>query len=542
MPVSKKPRKKASKSEQGRTQNAPLSNLEICFDFMDKFGLESDEFQAFFTQIKKTLLIDDTVAFGLVHLSAQDDCDEDADFLFNRLLDEASMDVENDGRYGAHFISTVEMAIETGMEANAFSSYSLMIFGGAFHRAGLPVPYFLKMDMPDTEASEVTEGFDPDTQLANLEKEVLAGGGTAYDVFCCISEMSAISPNEVMAALANYVTTMEGALFERCALYFLLSEDADVRIAAASGLYERLEQSRVAPETLAFLPIIRGWLPSEPSRDCIDAINQKARRKSNMDQAPASNPAKIFDISASITDGVGAQSIAISVERDGGFYVAMLLTKHGYGVKDAFVVPCASQKEAQSFLSRLRDETYGSSVALGTLQIFIESALADGLENEKIPAPGILDVLEICNLQNLRPQIVELSKLLDFVDPEKSIQNATPQALGRWINDEGVLDLLYPLTDCWFEDNAETRQSIMKGGPKAAIDKRIWKYLEGRRDIWARRFLQTAAMCHDSDMQREWKTLTASAHGLMIGRSLKRIPLMDDIVHTTLAASGQSIW
>ena len=208
---------------------------------MEQFGLGSSAFQAFFTQNRKTLLADDTVAFGLVYLTAQEDCDENAGFLFDHLLDEARIDVENDGRYGAAFISAVEMAIRTGMEANAFSSYNMMIFSGSFQKAGLSVPEFFKKDILDIKVPDVSEDFDPNMQLANLEEAVLAGGGTAYDLFELISETTAVLPNEVMAALANLLAKLDGKLFERCALYFLLSEGADIRVAVASSLYERLE-------------------------------------------------------------------------------------------------------------------------------------------------------------------------------------------------------------------------------------------------------------------------------------------------------------
>ena len=220
----------------------------------------------------------------------------------------------------------------------------------------------------------------------------------------------------------------------------------------------------------------------------------------------------------------------------------MLLTKSGYGVKDAFVIPCGTKKKMKSTLSRMRDEMAGASVTLGTLQILLEAALADGVENGKIPAPGILDVLEICNLLNLRPQITEISKLLDFVDPGKMIKNATPQALGRWINDELALDLLHPLTDSWFEDTEETRKIVATGRTPRSIETKIWKFLERRRDLWARRFLQTAMMLRDAERLNEWETLTASAYGLMSGRSLKRIPLMDGIAYTTIKAAGVQMW
>ncbi len=545
MPTSKKPRKKVNKSKRGESQKTPLNsvedlavgNLDLCLDFMDDFGLESSAFREFFTLNRKNLMSDDTVAFGLVYLSSQEGCSENAGFLFDRLLDEARMDIENDGPYGTDFVKNVEMAIEAGMAANAFSSYNMMIFSGAFQKAGLLVPDFFKKDILDMDVPETSEDFDPNMQLIDLEKNVLADGGTAYDLYNLISEVSAVLPNEVMAMLANLLAKLDGKLFERCALYFLLSEDADVRIAVASGIYERHEQSGLSVETLTFLPIIRGWLPNEPARDCIDDVNKKERRRNNADSGHGSKSTRIFEVSASVMDGVGAQSIAIAARCNGKFFAAMVLTKHGHGVKDAFLVPYDSKKEMLSTLSNVEEATGGASISRETLQILLQGALADGIDNGKIPAPGILDVLEVSGLQDLRPQTAETSKLLDFIDLEKTIQNATPQVLEQLINDDRALCLLEPLTDSWFEDTEETREVVAKGRTARSVETKIWEFLESRRDLWARKFLQTAMTLRESKRFNECETLTASAYGLMNGRSLKRIPLMTTIAHTTIDAA-----
>jgi hypothetical protein len=49
-------------------------------------------------------------------------------------------------------------------------------------------------------------------------------------------------------------------------------------------------------------------------------------------------------------------------------------------------------------------------------------------------------------------------------------------------------------------------------------------------------------MLRDGDRPREWKALTASAYGLMNGRALRRIPLMEDIMYTTIEADDAKMW
>jgi hypothetical protein len=190
----------------------------------------------------------------------------------------------------------------------------------------------------------------------------------------------------------------------------------------------------------------------------------------------------------------------------------------------------------------LRTETGAGDISSSTLKLLLEGALADGIVTGCLPAPGILDVLETCKLMDMRPQMLKLQKLMEYVDPERIILDASPQALGRWINSNIALDFLEPLTESWFEDTEETRNAVATGRTAKSIETKIWKYLDERRDIWARRFLQTAAMLRDADRPREWQTLTASAFSLMNGRSLKRIPLMEDIMCTTIEAADAQMW
>lgn len=225
---------------------------------------------------------------------------------------------------------------------------------------------------------------------------------------------------------------------------------------------------------------------------------------------------------------------------------APLTIKAGHGVKDAFIVPPDNDRDAEHIIAQLCAETGGDNITGDTLRVLLEGALADGLEHGHLPAPGFLDVIEACNLFDLRPQELGLQALLDLADPTRQVQDASAQALGRWINDDMALDFLEHLTDSWFEDTQDSREIVastrMARRSGRTTENKLWKYLEARRDIWARRFLQTAVMLRDGDRLREWKTLTASAYGLMNGRALRRIPLMEDIVYTTIEADDVKMW
>ncbi|WP_234838898.1 hypothetical protein [Sinorhizobium meliloti] len=141
-------------------------------------------------------------------------------------------------------------------------------------------------------------------------------------------------------------------------------------------------------------------------------------------------------------------------------------------------------------------------------------------------------------MSQLRPQERDLQALLDHVDPQKEIQNATAAQLDRMLRNETVLDALVPFTDSWFEDTGETRDIIRGSRSARTVEKRIWAFLEGRREIWARRFLQTAIILKSAKKERLSKALAAAAFALIHKHPLQGIPLMEDIVITTLDAGG----
>ncbi|MEX2697523.1 hypothetical protein [Rhizobium mongolense] len=82
-----------------------------------------------------------------------------------------------------------------------------------------------------------------------------------------------------------------------------------------------------------------------------------------------------------------------------------------------------------------------------TAELLLEAALADGLENGHPPAPGFIDVMEACCLSQLRPQERDLQALLEHVDPQKDIQNATAAELNRMLRNASALDALVPFTE-----------------------------------------------------------------------------------------------
>jgi hypothetical protein len=513
---------------------------ESCLDVLYQHGLSSKEFQFYFETTKHDLLADDAAVAAIVTEVVQSmDSRPDAAILFGLLLNEARMGIENDSPYGKAFLETAEKAVAVETAAGVCEPLHRMKIAGLYRRAGLPVPDVLMLGSVDDGQSDELSPPDLEAPLAALTAEVEAEGGGPYEFFSGLDEMTAGMPEEAQAAFVNHLLTLENSFSERCALYWLLSGTSLIQEAAAAGLRERLTRASLQAKTLFYLPIIRGWLPASLARAIVDDIGKQARRKDivGVPDPDRADPI-VSDIMASLADGVGAQSISIVGKRKTQTLVAMILLKTGYGIKDAFVIRCRSKREANNIISHLRQEANSVRIDRMTAELLLEAALADGIENAHMPAPGFIDVMEACNLSGLRPQERDLQALLDHADPQRAIQNATPVQLDRMLNNETALDALFPLTDSWFEDTGETRAIIQGSRSAQTIETKIWAFLEGRRHIWARRFLQTAIILKSAKKENQSKTLAAAAFALIQKRPLQEIPLMEDIVFTTLEAGG----
>lgn len=517
---------------------------EACLNVLYQHGLSSAQFQFCFERTKHDLLADGIACDAIVAEVIQSmDNHPDAATLFGLLLDEARMGIENDSPYGKVFLENAEKAIKARIFAGAFEPLHRLKIAGLYQRAGLPVPGILMLDLEGESAAEEVSMPDLDGVLASLAADVEAEGGGPYEFFSGLDEMTAGMPEDVKAGFIHHIMSLDNPFLERCALYWLVSGAALTREAVAAALRERLRRGELQPEIASYLPVIRGWLPASAARTMIDDIGKLARRQGLADASNQNRAEPIIgDIMAITADGVGAQGLTIVGKLQAQTFVAMILLKTGYGIKDAFVIRCRSKREVANIVSYARQEANSVKIDRITAELLLEAALADGIEHGHPPAPGFIDVMEACSLSQLRPQERDLQALLDHFDPQKEIQNATSAQLDRMLRNETAHDALSPFTDSWFEDTKETRAIIQGSRSARTVEKRIRAFLEGRRDIWARRFLQTAIILKSAKKEQMSKTLAAAAYALMHKHPLQDIPLVEDIVMTTLDAGGGPLW
>ena len=173
----------------------------------------------------------------------------------------------------------------------------------------------------------------------------------------------------------------------------------------------------------------------------------------------------------------------------------MAMLKQGHGVKDAFVIPCASATEQKRMIASILGEIETFDVPPEALAAALSRGLGEGLALGLMPAAGLVDLVDILGPGALATVCGETEAILASIGAADALagpfgQRAAPRSVDAsadWIDRFGQ-------ADSWFEDTGALRAAIARartdtGGARPAV----WKHLETRRDWWARQFAVCAA-------------------------------------------------
>jgi hypothetical protein len=459
--------------------------------------------------------------------------------LMSAALDEARMARENGQKRGAAFIGVLEAHLDHLQATDRVSFKGTLAVSSSWVRAGLTPPECLSSDKDRLSTSipymDGVNAGDLDGLFESLFGNLIeAGGGNASALHAMFAELLPTIPAGARGALIRVAVARPDELFAELGCAWLLDPSGQVRSAAADGLSDRLQAGRLSTGVLARLTMMRSWLTDEAVRDRVDALVRDTLRKGvgqpNRDVAP-----KVHRVIASMVDGSGAQSMAAAVQSSGSRHVAVVLLKQGFGVKDAYVVPCASATEQRRIMAGITEDIEAYDVPRDYLAQAIGLALSEGLERGMAPVPGLVDVAQSCALTGLRPIPAALEDILVLADPEARVAGLSVQARGSLIMSSKHWEEDYPMLSSWFEDSDETVEALEGARSRAALQRGMWRILEGRRQHWAmiiarNALLLAAAGKDDAD------AFTAVAAALAEGRDLKKTPVMHCIVEQSIQA------
>jgi hypothetical protein len=388
------------------------------------------------------------------------------------------------------------------------------------------------------EAAALPSSADAEAMLEDLFRDLIAQAeGDALTLHAALSETFPAMPAEMRAHVIAWSVERPEPIHAKLACFWLLDPTEPIRRAADRALADRAAAGGLSAEVAGKMVMLRSWMPDDDARAAVDQAVKVAMRsgRSGLAAGASAKPWTIHSIMATLPDGGGAQSMMIALQSGSSRKTAMLLLKQGHGVKDAYTIPCRSASEQQALIRRIREETGAVEVPLSWLERSLSMALADGLEAGLPPAPGLIEVAELCGLGGLRPEPITTEALIAALPGADRIRGLSAQARGKLINASEDWWDHHEIVRSWFEESDHAHDILDGRQSPRALASALWTWLETRRDFWARVVARGADVLSAAD-HPDAASFTATAMALLDGRDLKKIPVMADVHDQTIEA------
>lgn len=453
-------------------------------------------------------------------------------------LDAARIARENGKVRGQALIDAVEAALELARGQGRMTSAHSLLFAKLWTRNGLPAPAALALQAEEVvpaagrRASNSAEG---DVLLEGLFAELIQQAeGEPLALHHALTESFPAMPPEMRDHVVAYSVGRSDPIHAELACYWLLDPAQHIRLTAAQGLAHRLASAELPGRILASLVVLRSWMPDDAARARVDTILKAAMRKS---VAPSTDqvPWTMHSIRASLPDGGGAQSIGIALQSGTQRKMAMLLLKQGQGVKDAYTITCRTARDQKSIVERMTEEVGALTVTSDYVRRAVSIALADGLAQGLPPVPGLIEVVRLCGFAGLRPEVKSTPDLIADLASTRAVQALPPWQHGDLITASEEWWDRHETIASWFEDSDAAHSVLDKARSAKSAESALWKWLETRRDWWAR-ILARAADVLETANHPDATGFAACAMALLEGRDLKKIPVMLDVHEQTIEA------
>ena len=442
-------------------------------------------------------------------------------------LKAARMADENAQRKGRAFLDDmrdVVALLDTELTAQAALSLSR-----AWTRAGLtPPPSLAHSVIPeDPDAFADTDGIPdiPDDMFDGIFKGFNEIGKQSVSAkLALLDEMLPTWPSEARFAFVRKLATRSEPLCGEAAAALLLATDPSVRAGALAGLALREKAGDLSQALFSRITLIRSWLQDEGTLRGLGEIIRSALKSGTQAPEMRSKP-KIHRAVSSMVDGSGAQSISMAIQSGSRRALAVVLLKQGFGVKDAFVIPCSSATEQKKIIGEIVDQAGAVDTTADYVFTALSWALADGQAMGAMPAVGLLDVVETAGFDDLRPREAEIAGIASAADPDGAVSALSARARGRLIMSSEDWPDLFPISVSWFEDSDASSDAIESATTQNSMNRKLWQHLETRRDFWAMVFARNAALLAAAKDPTAAE-IVAVVQAMTEGRDLKKTPIM----------------
>ncbi|MEO1308494.1 MAG: hypothetical protein AAFV38_11380, partial [Pseudomonadota bacterium] len=457
--------------------------------------------------------------------------------LMSRILDEARMNSENEERGATHFFQVLKAGLAERAHAGVLDGETCFGLCQAYLRAGLTPPDHLRTAPDAVEALEGDEIPElPD--MAGLADGLVPDGSMPFETYSGLREIVGAMPTQMTTTFLTQVIGQGDPGMISMGRYFLLDPVAEMRDAAVAGFGLLAENGNVDAALLSDLILIRNWQPNGTALDT--AIKTALRREPSGGTIP--KPWQLHRVMTSLPDGTGSQSIIGICSRGSTRAVAAAMIKEGHGIKDAYVIPCASRGDQNTIVEQIEQAMTMHDVSPSYLATAIGYALGDGLKQGAATTPGFLDVAPMFGMGGVTPLAGGSAAILSAVDPEGALTGLSDTRRGRLIGKSRDWFSEHDISGSWFVSDATLMDAIEEASTAASAKKIALGHLDQRRDRWAKLFARSALILrHDESAPPDaWMSFAAVAEALAAGREIKKIPVFEDILGQTLEMAAAS--
>ena len=461
--------------------------------------------------------------------------------LLSAVLDEVRMAHENGKAVGTAFLRFLDEELAQRNRDGTLSSEGRLYLASCWVRAGLESPEALVADPSMFEHIEdaFTE-MDVAEMGPHIDKLLRTVSGSAEQDLLALQaglfELFALFPAPVRRFLVREIVAHPKSVTAALGCALLLDRRREVQQGAIEGLKVRQAQGALAGDTIGRLTMMRSWLVEPDTLRGVDEIVQHAIRNGTVGGGAVST-LKVHRVLTSLVDGTGSQSMVVVFQFGGARKVAVLLIKQGFGIKDAYLVPCSSASEQRRLVEMIASEMDPCEVPLEYISTAISLGLSDGLANNQPPAPGLIDIVWALGFQDMRPRSASTTDVVALVDPEGQLNTMSAQAKGRLIAASADWGTSFSMiAESWFEDSDMIRDAIESNVSQTALKRALWQALESRREHWSMAIARMGYLLQVMG-RSEALQFAAVAQALSEGRALKKTPIMELIFDMSV-----SVW
>ncbi len=524
---------------------APM-RLDNVLAEMGRLNDDDSKRQEYIEQACNRMLHQPTLGAQLIaRICAADDggqLDSLRDLLYTS-LNSARMARESNLKRGGEFLKALEDAVEMAARQGRINLDRSLFLSSIWTRNNLQAPASLEVSPEKLKEASLQRPTAPEAERMEadagaavkdlVDSMVMSNDGDSFAVYDQLTAtFPSIAPEAREQAIAWTVSGSE-PVHKKLACFWLLSPDATIRLSAAQALAKSAVSGQLPADVAGRLVTLRSWMPIDEARATVDQILKTALR-SGTSKAPAIKPWNARSVTVTLQDGAGAQSVVMALQSGRKRYVAMLLLKHGFGVKDIILHRASSAME-QNMLIEAMNVIPGHAVPLPWLENFLAMSMAEGLAHGNSPHPGLVEVADLCGFKDLRPKEITTQELIDSLPAAKSVRALGPKKRGNLVDASEDWWQEHDVVKSWFEhgdDASEILEAKGVEGPDTEVPE-LWQWMRTRNDFWARHIAKGADLLAAAG-HPDAESFTAVALVLAEGMDMKKIPVMRHVHHGTI--------